>query len=162
MISLDSENTFIEKHHPMEQQKSMRWYKWIRTLGIVIIFLNLLIYLLILFDDTNGKKIQYDQNHSIYYSEEYFDPSYVRRVGDGLKEIGYFVQNSTSDIQLLRSLELGDTVVVGYIVDPSNLNPEIKNSFKEITKLLYPLLRTHTKIYLRDKKFKTVYQITLD
>jgi len=146
----------------MEKEKSNKWLKWIRTFGIVLIVLNIVVYLLIMIGNNKGKKLQYDELHSIYYSEDYFDPSYIRLVGDSLQKLGYFSPTSASDIQLFRSSELGDTVVVGYLVEPSKLTPEIKDAYKEITQFLYPLLRTFTQIHFKDGPFNIIDQMPLE
>ena len=121
-----------------------------------------MVYLLILFGDSKGTKLQYDDNHAIYYSEEYFDPSFIRSVGDSLQKIGFFFPNTVADIQLLRSPELGDTVVVGFIVDGNKLTPEVKDAFRQITQFLYPVLRTHTQVHFNDEKFNTLEKMPLN
>jgi hypothetical protein len=146
----------------MEPQKSNKWFKWVRIIGIIIIILYILFSLLILLGDSKGQKLQYDEFHSIYYSEEYFDPSFIRIVGDSLQKIGFFSPNSPSDIQLLRSPELGDTVVVGYLVNPNKLTPEIKEEFRLITKAIHPLLRTHTQIHFKDENFNTLDRMKME
>ena len=146
----------------MEEETPKKGYRWIRTIGTVIIIGYILVYLLILLGDTKGKKLQYDETHAIYYSEDYFDPSYIREIGNVFYQINFFSPDNASDVQIFRSIELGDTVVVGYIVDENKLTLEVKQAFKDVTRAITPLLRTHTKIAFKDGNFNTMDQILLD
>ncbi len=146
----------------MDTATPKKGYRWIRILGIILISGYIIVYLLVFLGDTKGKKLQYDQTHGIYYSEEYFDPSFIREIGNVFAEIKYFSSDNALDIQIYRSQELGDTVVVGYIVDENKLTPEAKQAFKEITGAILPLLRTHTKIALKDENFNTLEEMLVE
>ena len=146
----------------MEEEKPKKGYRWIRNLGIIIIIGNIIVYLLIILGDTKGKKLQYDATHAIYYSEEYFDPSFIREIGDVFAQIKFFSPDNALDVQIFRSPELGDTVVVGYVVDENKLTPEVEQAFKDITQTILPLLRTHTKIEFKDENLNTLNQLLLE
>jgi hypothetical protein len=161
LIALCIKNIFKEKIK-VDTKKPTRTYRLIRFAGVIIIVGYILVYLLILLDDTQGKMLKYDESHAIYYSKEYFDPSYIREIGNMFYQINFFSQDNAIDVQILRSIELGDTVSVCYVIDQNKLTQDVKEAFKEITRAIYPLLRTHTKIVFKNEKFNMVDQILLD
>lgn len=138
------------------------WRKWIRIFSIIILLLTALLYLLIAFGEPNGKAFRYDDQHTIYYSADALDVRLIRAVGDSLTRIGLFRPESKMDVQVLFDPGKGDTIRMGYIVQPDKLTAEAKQGFREVTRYLYPLFRCEVKILLKDTKFKVIEEMTLD
>ncbi|MFN5479263.1 MAG: hypothetical protein ACK43J_10225 [Chitinophagaceae bacterium] len=142
----------------MEQKK--RVPKWIRVVGLIIFTLTLLLYLLIYVGQKEIKgdiaEFVYDSEHKIIYSPNYFDERFLKNVGDSLRGFGLFVPSQSMDIQLERSTELGDTVVVAFFVNPDKLTDAAKTTFVQAVYYMSPLLQTYIKIQYKDPTYIVV------
>jgi hypothetical protein len=138
------------------------WRKWLRIFGIIILILTALLYLIIGLSEPNGKAYRYDNQHTIYYSADHLDVRLIKSIGDSLTKIGLFTPQSRMDVQVLFKPEQGDTIYMGYIVQPDKLTDETRAAFRDITQYLYPLFRCEVKILFKDAKFRLIEEMKLN
>ncbi len=134
--------------------------KVLKIFSSVVAFAALIYYGYQYFGHPNGKTYTVTNNQHVYYKGDGVSKDNAKKVGDYLKQVGYFTNDNGVDVQIFSD-NPDSTVKISYVVDNDKITSEIEKDFLLVSSGLSEKVFNNRKILvsLADDKLDEIKSI---